>query len=113
MVMVMDENIQLWEILVPCAHNNGAPYKTRHHREWDRQVERVTGGLTILPPGTGKWRNQQGETVKDRMIPVRIACTSEQMDKVIEITLNHYRDQDAVAAFLISDQVRIVHRGSF
>lgn len=101
---------QLWEILVPCARNDGKAYTTRHHRAWDTQVNRITGGLTILPPTKGKWLNPLGHLFTDRMIPVRIACTSEQMDEIIKRTLNHYPDQEAVFAYLISEEVRIVHR---
>src|SRR2546430_2038056 len=112
---MMDTKIQLWEILVPCHRNDGKPYRTRHHRQWDEQVIRVTGGLTVLKPTTaGYWQDQttdQEDIYKDRMIPVRIACTSKQMDEIIRRTLNHYPDQEAVMAYVISEEVRIVYRG--
>jgi hypothetical protein len=103
-------DIQLWEILVPCNWNDGKPVRTRHHRAWDDQVKRITGGMTIMRPAKGKWVNEEGKTFNDRMIPVRIACTSKQMDEIIRRTLNHYPDQEAVMAYVISEEVRIVHR---
>jgi hypothetical protein len=102
--------MRLWEILVPCNKNEGGFYTTRHHREWDRQVERVAGGLTILRPAVGKWRSPENDLYTDRMIPVRIACTNEQMDEIIQRTLQHYPDQEAIFAYVISDEVRIVYR---
>lgn len=109
--------VGLWEILVPCHRNDGRPYRVRHHRQWDTQVLRVTGGLTILKPTTaGYWFGDPvfGEAVlyKDRMIPVRIAATDRQMKEIIRRTLNHYPDQEAVMAYKISDEVRLVHRNA-
>lgn len=99
------EPLELWEILVPCNRNDGTPIRTRHHRGWDEQVKKIAGGITIMRPAIGKW-----EEYTDRMIPVRIACTSKQMDEIIKRTLNHYNDQEAVMAYKISEEVRIVRR---
>lgn len=44
--------------MVPCNFNDGTPVRTRHHREWDRQVRKISGGLTILPPSKGQWQNE-------------------------------------------------------
>jgi hypothetical protein len=114
------DKIQLWEILVPCHKNDGTPYRTRHHRAWDAQVIRVTGGLTIMKPTIGYWQDQRGigpdgdqnDVYKDRMIPVRIACTSPQINEIIRRTLIHYPDQEAVMAYVISTDVRIIYRDS-
>jgi len=117
---IRETKTQLWEILVPCHRNNGKPYRTRHHRQWDKQVIRVTGGMTIMKPTIGYWQNEQigvgpggddNPIYRDRMIPVRIACTSKQMDEIIRRTLIHYPDQEAVMAYMVSEEVRIVHRG--
>lgn len=107
--------IKLWEILVPCQRNDGKPYRTRHHRGWDAQVLRITGGLTILKPTTaGYWIDQRYEkevadVYKDRMIPVRIAATNEQMEEIIKRTLVHY-DQEAIFCYVISTEVRVTYR---
>ena len=102
----MNEGIKLWEILVPCQRNDGKPYRTRHHRAWDLQVERITGGLTIMRPALGQWRSPATGTLhKERMIPVRIACTREQMREILRRTLVHYPEQEEVMAYLISDEV--------
>lgn len=108
--MYQQNQLKLYEILVPCQRNDGTPIRTRHHRAWDEQIRRITGGLTILKPAIGQWVSPDGELFKDRMIPVRIACTSEQIDEVIRRTLNHYPDEAAVMAYIISEEVRIVHR---
>lgn len=108
------ENIKLWEILVPCQKNDGTGYSTKHHREWDKQVLRITGGLTVLKPTTGGYwvdHTDNGNVYKDRTIPVRIACNNTQMDEIIRRTLTHYSDQEAIMAYVISDRVKIVRRG--
>lgn len=94
----------LWEILVPCMMN-GKPVRTRHHREWDKVVEKHAGGLTILKPSKGKWV-YQGGTVEERVIPVRIACDRATIEKIICFTLSHYK-QIAVMAYKLSDEVII------
>lgn len=101
----------LYEILVPTQRNSGKPFRTRHHKEWDKRVRRIAGGLTIFTPAKGQWTSPMGELFHDRMIPVRIACSRKQLDEIIQITLKHY-DQLAVMAYKISDEVFIVLRES-
>lgn len=95
----------MWEILVPTVHSDGRPIKTRYHKVWDNQVVQITGGLTILPPTSkGKWVCPQGKLSEERMIPVRVVCTKEQINMIITMTLAYY-DQTAVLAYKISDEV--------
>lgn len=102
---------ELWEIYVPTVRNDGRPYRTRFHRVWDDQVRAVSGGLTILKPVFGQWVDEGDETVyKERMIPVRIACTREQIETIIDLTLKHYDDQIAIFCFRVSDEVIIRRR---
>lgn len=91
----------LWEILVPCNWNDGRPVRTRHHREWDKRVRALTGGMTIMKPALGQWVNE-GEVYHDRMIPVRIACNQAVIERIMDITAAHYK-QLAVMAYKISD----------
>ena len=100
----------MWEILVPTVRNNGRPFRTRHHREWDGRVRRISGGLTILTPAKGQWVSPDGILYAERMIPVRIVATREQISKIIKITIQHY-DQHAVLAYKVSDEVILQYRG--
>jgi hypothetical protein len=80
----------LYQIMVPCNFNDGKPVRTRHHREWDRQVRKITGGMTILPPSKGQWIDKNsGELYVDRVIPVNLIATAEQMDIIANITMRH------------------------
>lgn len=97
---------ELWEILVPTVSNEGKPYRTRYHRVWDAKVREITGGLTILKPAVGQWVSPDGELFRERMIPVRIACTRDQIEQIIDHTLKYY-DQLAVMAVKISEEVII------
>jgi len=100
---------QLWEILVPCNWNDGKPVRTRHHRQWDERVRRITGGLTILKPGVGQWVDD-GKLYKDRIIPVRIMCERHQIEAIADITIQHY-EQLAVMFYRVSEEC-VVHEAS-
>lgn len=101
---------ELWEILVPTVRNDGRPFHTRYHRVWDKKVETISasGGVTILTPGKGTWVHE-GKSLRERMIPVRIMCTREQIEQIIDFTLEYY-DQLAVMAYRVSDEIILKHR---
>lgn len=96
--------MKLFEILVPCQYNTGKPVRTRHHKEWDKAVRKISGGLTILKPAKGQWLSKDGTLFDERMIPVRIVCTDKQMARIMKFTICHYR-QLAVLAYEISNNV--------
>lgn len=98
----------MWEILVPTVRNNGKPYRTRYHRVWDAKVRAIAGGLTILTPAKGQWISTETDTLYiERMIPVRIACTREEILKIAEFSKKYY-DQERMLVFKITDEVMFV-----
>jgi hypothetical protein len=102
----------MWEILVPTERRlvPGKYYTTRYHKVWDGKVRNITSGLTIMSPAKGQWINPQtGELFKERMIPVRVIATREEIEKVIDLTLKYY-DQLAILCYKISDEVIIKFR---
>lgn len=98
--------MSLWEIFVPCQKNNGKPVTTRHHKEWDKRVRKITNGLTIMTPAKGQWLDVNGSVYEERMIPVRISCSEAEINKVMDMTAQHY-EQLAVMAYMVSDRVLI------
>lgn len=96
--------LEMWEILVP-TQILGKPIRTRYHRVWDAKIRAIAGGLTILTPTKGQWLNHD-MVHEERMIPVRIACTEEQINQIIDITVSYYK-QLAVMAYRVSDRVII------
>ncbi len=104
----MKNSVALWEILVPTQFNTGKPIRTRYHRVWDAKVRAIANGLTILRPAKGQWISPTGKLYEERMIPVRIACTQEQMDQIADMTAKYYK-QKAIMFYLISDKVIIKH----
>lgn len=104
-----EETKSMWEILVPTQLNCGKPIRTRQHREWDTRVRRISGGLTVLSPAKGQWISNDGDLYKERMIPVRIICSREEIEKIIDITMAFY-DQLAVLAYKVSDEVILRHK---
>ena len=104
----------MWEILVPTERRlePGKYYTTRYHRVWDSKVREITHGLTIMSPVRGQWVNPStGQLFKERMIPVRVIATREEIEKVVDFTLAYY-DQLAVLCFKISDEVIIRFKDS-
>lgn len=95
---------EVWEILVPCTKPDGSPNRTRFHRVWDEKVRMITGGLTICAPTKGQWVSPEGVIFTERMIPVRIVCTRDQIERIIDMTLKYY-EQEAILAFKISSEV--------
>jgi hypothetical protein len=69
----------------------------------------LAGGLTIFRSATGEWVNQSGTIFREKMIPVRVACSEEAIRRIIDFTIQHY-DQEAVMAHRLSEQVLIVYR---
>lgn len=97
----------LYEILIPTKYgDNLKPVKTVHHKEWDKKIQSITGGLTILAPAKGKWIHK-GIEYPERVIPVRIMCPPDKIDDIIKFTIKHYR-QLAVMYYVISNKVFIV-----
>lgn len=93
----------LWEILVPTKRNDGRPFRLRYHRVWDAKVREITGGLTIMPVAKGQWVHQE-VLYDERMIPVRIVATRDEINRIIDLTL-HYYDQIAVLAYKVAEEV--------
>jgi hypothetical protein len=94
----------MWEILVPTKSNEGKPYRTRYHRVWDAKVRALSGGLTIMPVVKGQWLDGAVLYHNERMIPVRIIATREEIEKIIDMTIVYY-EQEAVLAYKVADEV--------
>lgn len=97
----------LWEILVPTADNEGKPFTVRRHREWDAYVKSLAGGMTLLGPVRGSWV-YEGTDYTERMIPVRIMCTREQIEQICKETARFYR-QIEVLAYEVAARTVMIH----
>lgn len=102
MVVEDTEATPLWEILVPTQGNDGTPFTRRHHQKWDTYVKDLAGGMTLVQPVRGSWVDRDTEYT-ERVIPVRIMCTEEQITQICKETARHY-DQLAVLASLVSER---------
>jgi len=71
---------------------------------WDEKVKAISGGLTIMSPTKGKWISPTGKLFVERMIPVRILATRNEIEKIIDMTISYY-NQIAVLGYKISDEV--------
>jgi len=100
--------MELWEILVP-ASKSKKKFTYEHHKAWDDFVKSISGGLTVLKTGKGQWISPEGILHIDRVIPCRIICSRQQIERIVNFTLAHY-EQEAVLAYKISDEVILKHR---
>lgn len=98
----------LWEILVPTIHPNGKPIRTRYHRVWDAKVRAMAGGLSIMKPLKGQWVSPDDELFCERMIPVRIGCTEDEINKIADMTAKYY-SQKAIMFYAVSSKWIIKH----
>ncbi|WP_181273599.1 hypothetical protein [Brevibacterium oceani] len=102
------ENTSMWEVLVPTVSNSGRPFTVRHHRQWDAHVKAIAGGMTLVQPVRGSWvEPDTGEEFTERVIPVRIMCTREQIVEICKETARFY-DQLAVLATLVATETVLV-----
>jgi len=101
----MSVNTYLWEILVP-GRKEGQKVKKGYHKQWDAKVRAISKGLTILSPTKGQWVDKDGSLFVEKMIPVRIACTQDEILDIATITAKHY-NQKAVMYYKMSDNVHI------
>jgi len=99
---------KLYEILVP-ASGNQEKFSYEHHKIWDAFVMEISKGITVMKTGKGEWISPEGDLYKDRVIPCRVACTTEEIHKIIDFTITHY-NQEAVMAYCISEEVIIKHK---
>ena len=101
----------IFEILVPQKRNDGIEYGLEYHKEWDKKVRDITGGITVQKTTKGSWVKKQGELVIDTMIPVKIFCTDLEFNKIMKLTLEHYYDQYTIMGYKISNEVYRLNRG--
>jgi len=104
----MTQVLPLWEILVPYKMGR-RNVKVPYHQEWDAKVMAIAGGMTLMKVARGSWTSPNTDrTHKELMIPVRIACSEEQIREIMKMTIVHYK-QEAVFAMLVSERTLIMH----
>lgn len=107
LVRIMTDKF-LWEILVPTIHPSGKPIRVRYHRVWDAKVREIAGGLSIMKPLKGQWISSDNELFSERMIPVRIGCTEDEINKIADMTAKYY-SQKAIMFYAVSSKWIIKH----
>jgi hypothetical protein len=94
----------LYEILVPTKfEDTKTPIRTRYHKKFDEVCRKYSDGLSIFKPIMGQWLHK-GELYEDRMIPVRLVCTRNELNNIMKFAKDHYR-QIQIMAYKISDEV--------
>jgi hypothetical protein len=92
---------------VPTVHSvSGKPIRVRFHRVWDARVRAIANGLTVLRPAIGQWISPDGKLFRERMIPVRIACSLAQIEYIADMTARYY-NQQAIMFYRVSNYVQI------
>lgn len=101
----------LWEILVPANPDISTKlnYCTilQYHQAWDEKVLKIAGGLSIMKELNGKWYSLDSNSIcSEKMIAVRIACTIDELNQIIDMTKEHYIQKE-VMVHLVSNMVII------
>lgn len=101
----------LWEILVPANPNVGCGIYRDHmkcHEAWDKKIADIAGSLSIMREVKGKWRSpgSSWSIESETMIAVRIACSYDELDRIIDMTKKHYKQKE-VMVYLVSSTVII------
>jgi len=100
----------LWQIFVPVTDNSGIEFTVLHHKKWDVKVQDISGGLTINKKSRGIWQNPiTGKVFEEQVLPVLIDCDLNDMEKIMEMTLEHY-NQEAVMCYKVSDEVFVLEK---
>lgn len=94
----------VFEILIPSQFNDRKTIHVEHHYAFDDFVKGIAGGLTILRSGMGYWVDLSGETYKERMIPVRIICSDQEIEQIGNFALTHYK-QKAILYYKIGTEL--------
>lgn len=98
----------LWEIMVPYRFNNKKTVPLPYHHEWDAKVIEIAGGQTIYKVVQGRWQSPTGKVHREPVIPVRIMCSEENIRKIMEFTITHYK-QEAVMCYQVSRIAIVMH----
>ena len=103
----MNANKQLWKIYVPEFWPDAGKIPVESHKEWDKKVCEIAGGMTLLQREKGRWMDGLGGLQPDAMIPVQIACSRDQILTIALMTKTYYK-QEAIFFYKVSDEVWVV-----
>ena len=104
------ETLDLWEILVPVASNEGVPFSEDHHESFRRIVRALpgNGGTTSRPAGDGDWEDKEtGERFVEKMIPIRFRACRADAERIAAHARKFY-DQIEVWVYKISSGIDII-----
>ena len=96
--------LDLWEILVPVANNEGALFPEDHHESFRRILRELPGnnGTTKGPAGDGDWKDRDSGTVyAEKMIPIRFRACRADAERMAAHARKFY-DQIEVMAYRIA-----------
>ena len=98
--------MNLYEILIPRADNQKNIFSRAHNLLWENEARKIAGGLSVCPPIEGQWEND-GKVYREKMIPVRIACSARKIAKLVNFAKLHFR-QLSIMYYPVSRDVRFV-----
>ena len=102
--------MNLYEILVPTKYGDTQkPISTKHHKEWDKRVRTLTGGLTILTPAKGQFV-YENSLLKERIIPVRIMCEESIMQQIVQLTINTIARRQSCSSYSLREPILLMQK---
>lgn len=104
----------LWEIFIPKNNNKNTIFQVSHHREWNKKITNETD-VILLSSSTTPTKTLDpplGQSFfSEEMILIRVCCTKEEFDKILNITIEHY-DRKEIIAFKLSENMLIKKRNN-
>jgi hypothetical protein len=105
--------LDLWEILVPVASNEGIPFSEDHHESFRRILRGLPGnnGTTSRPAGDGDWEDKDtGKLYMEKIIPIRFRACRADAERIADYARKFY-DQIVVMAYRIAPGQHIIMAG--
>lgn len=105
------QKLKLWEILIPKTDYSQFPFEDfsiNHHNDWDNKVLAISGGLTIQREAIGLWVRGENNCIREKVIPVKIACADKDIRQIANFTKHHYK-QDVVLYYELSNNVHFIY----
>lgn len=102
--------MKLYEFTLPVKDNKGRSY-ARQIQSWKESVLYLAGGYTDCGQSEGAWLSPEGQTYLDKVRLIRVGCSLEVRNRLLQIAFNLFDDQEAIAVAELGE-LHIVERAS-
>lgn len=88
--------MRLYQFTLPCHTNAGLSY-AQARKDWEAYALTYAGGFTRPQAfSDGVWKNTEGNTYKDVVIPYHVACDRIEFVTLLAHAFHLFPDQEAI-----------------